>query len=43
MDREKYMREKILKEVPKRKTVPTVVKNHVESYKQKIILLPPRK
>ena len=26
MDREKYMREKILKEVPKRKTVPTVVK-----------------
>ena len=33
MNRETHAREK--KEVPKKKTVPTVLKNHVKYYKQK--------
>ena len=36
MEEEKHMREKIIKEVMKRKTVDIIVKNHVEWNKQKM-------
>lgn len=43
MEEEKHMREKIIKEVMKKKTVDIIVKNHVEWYKQKMTWIQKRK
>ena len=43
MEKDRYAREKLIKDITKRKTVEIVVKNPVECYKQKLTLPHKRK